>query len=196
MAVLGSTSPDRDRFFSCIRASSCSRSTTRNLPLLTSSVTKTSWAASAPSLVPPLVVRLVLELEDGDAGLVTAPLARRPGQARRREDREQQGAAKGERRNALHDVEPPSGKIFGSPIVPRRNALLPSSPLSLLTPAALGASTTQIAAMFTMSLTSRPLWRTWTGLRHPQQDRPDRLGAAEPPDQLVGDVGRLQARGR
>src|SRR6185436_19727983 len=38
------------RPFSCISASSCSRSTTRNLPLLTSSVTNTSWAAAAPPL--------------------------------------------------------------------------------------------------------------------------------------------------
>src|SRR6185436_6460157 len=47
-AVLGSTSPDRLRFFSCISAASCSRSMTRKRPLFTSSVTKTSCAASAP----------------------------------------------------------------------------------------------------------------------------------------------------
>src|SRR5688500_738274 len=41
-------SPESTRFFSCIRAASCSRSMTRNLPLFTSSVTNTSWAAAAP----------------------------------------------------------------------------------------------------------------------------------------------------
>src|SRR3954463_1982124 len=48
MAVLLSMSPDWVRPFSCIMASSCSRSTTRNLPLLNSSVTNTSCAAWAP----------------------------------------------------------------------------------------------------------------------------------------------------
>src|SRR4029079_16583447 len=77
---------------------------------------------------PPLVVGLVLELEDGDAGLLTAPLGRRPGQPRRREDREQQGTTEGERRKALHDQT--SFRETAPPIVPRRNALLPSTPSS------------------------------------------------------------------
>ena len=51
-----------------------------------------------------------------------------------------------------------------------------------------------MAAMLTMSATSTPRWRTWTGFAHAEQDRADRLGAGQAPDELVGGVGRLEVR--
>ncbi len=104
-AVFGSTSPDSDRFFSCIMASSCSRSTTRNLPLLTSSVTKTSWAASAPPLYHHWLSALFLNSSTAIRGLSLDPAETRPGAAKRASSR----AAQRAREETRFMVEPPSG---------------------------------------------------------------------------------------
>ena len=50
------------------------------------------------------------------------------------------------------------------------------APHPLLPLASSCASTTQIAAMLTMSVTSTPLLQHVDGLAHAEQDRPDRLG--------------------
>src|SRR3954454_3584029 len=109
IAVLGSTSPESDRFFSCIRASSCSRSTTRNLPLLTSSVTNTSWAAWAPPWYHHWLSALFLNSRTAIRGFSLPPLAAarvRPGAARTASSRAPQRA----RDETRFMIEPPSGK--------------------------------------------------------------------------------------
>src|SRR3954449_5910117 len=55
------------------------------------------------AVVPPLILRLGLELQDGDAGLFAARVRGRKRRDWRRKKREQQGTTKDERRNAPHD---------------------------------------------------------------------------------------------
>ena len=118
MAVDGSTSPDSESPFSFISSSSCSRSTTRNLPLLTSSVTKTSWAAVAPPWNHHWLSALFLNSRTAMRGLVLPPLdaARvRPGAARIASSRAPQ-MAKDETRFI---GKPPSGKNLFLDFTPR-----------------------------------------------------------------------------
>src|SRR5215207_2972303 len=115
--------------------------------------------------IPPLVVRLVLELQHRHAGFVAGC---RPGEARSREDREQQGGTEGKGRNTLHGQTSFRKKPSFSPILLRRTRQCHPSPHK----SSSWASTTQRAVIFTISLTSRPLWSTWTGFAMPRRTGP------------------------
>src|SRR4051794_24449129 len=189
MAVPLSMSPDWVRCFSCIIASSCSRSTTRNLPLLTSSVTKTSCAAAAPPWYHHWLSALFLNSRTAMRGLSPPPF----GAADRRgtstsASRATAQRARVETRFMTMDL---LEKKESFPYFTRKIA----SPLSLRKRCSgiqlLGIDHTEGRHVDDVAHFEAALQHV-DGLGHALQDGADGLRSRQAPDQLVGGVGRLQ----